>query len=58
MLDVRTALANTLKGVEVKKGTPYQGKTGREPDKVVRVEYSAPKVVHHIGRNANYKYVL
>lgn len=58
LLDVRSELAKALKGVEVNKGTSYQIETGRRPDKVLRVDYALPKVVHHIGKNANYRYVL
>lgn len=58
LLDVRSELTKALKGVEVNKGTSYQVEAGREPDKVVRVDYALPKVVHHIGKNANYRYVL
>lgn len=59
MLDVRATLANALKGVEVNKGTSYQTETGRRlPDKVVRVEYNRPKVIHHIGKFGDYRYTL
>lgn len=59
LLDVRSELTKALKGVEVNKGTSYQPAIGRRnPDKVVRFEYTDPKVVHHIGRSGDYRYVL
>lgn len=59
MLDVRATLANALKGVEVNKGASYQSDPGRRfPDKVVRVDYNQPKVVHHIRKFGDYRYTL
>lgn len=60
MLDVRSALADALKGPEpLRASLPKRvGAEKRDPDKVIRFQYQEPKWVHHIGKDGSYRYTL